>query len=154
MLRSCKLIAVLGATALTPMASQATTVMGDFSVNAAISDRNGKHISLWFANVLGAGLSKNFSITTPGTFSADATSGQLDADTFDNNGTTGGFNIDMTFDRDFSDNTITTPVFKAVLADVFAHGNEGFMDLEAGTLTGTGGLSGLDFQIVRAPADG
>lgn len=155
MLKISKVTAIAAATMVTPIVAQAATLDGNYEVTAAISDRDGRAISLWFETALGDNLSTVFEIVNPGTLSIDATSGQLDAETVADTGAAGGFTIDMTFDRDFSDNADTTPEFKSVFADVFSHnGNEQFLDLEFGTITGTGGLTGLNFEIVRAPASG
>lgn len=149
-----KTVALAAATVLAPFAAQSATLTGDYDVTAAISDRNGTAISLWFKEFLGADLSRNYVLSEPGTLNIGANSGQLDGNAVARTGADGGFIIDITFDRDFSDNIDPTPEFKPVFDDVFEHGNEEYLDLEAGTLIGTGGLTGLNFEIARGPADG
>jgi hypothetical protein len=167
MFKNYKFAAIVAATTLAPLASGAATLDGNYDVTALVSDRNGVTLSLWLEEIVGPGLSTLFEIDTPGTFAADAAGGVLDASTVSSTGAAAGFDISMTFDRDFSDLayfqdplvTATVPDFKDVFGNAtrppaVEHGNEDYLDLEFGTLTGTGGLTGLTFDIVRAPVDG
>lgn len=148
-----KKIGLLAALALAPLGAQAST-MGTFEVTSASSERNGKDNGLWFGQTLSDGLDRVFSMASPGTFIADLMGATMTGSVVNILNPNAGFDFSFVYDRDFSDNDIDTPEFKAVWDDVMEHGNEDFFDFESGTVTGTGGFAGLNFDLVRAPADG
>ena len=148
-----KKICLLATLALAPFGAQAAT-LGAFDVTAATSERNGTPHSLWFAPLLAEGLDRVFTLSSPGSFIADMMGATMTGSVENISNGDAGFDFAFEFDRDFSDNDIDTPSFKAVWEDVMEHGNEDYFDFEHGTVTGTGGLAGLNFELVRSPADG
>jgi hypothetical protein len=62
---------------------------------------------------------------------------------------TTGFDLDFDLDMDF----LQAPSFKSVF-DAVEHGNEFYLDIEKGLLTGVGDNAGLDLGVTRFPVDG
>ena len=60
-----------------------------------------------------------------------------------------GFDLEFDLDQDF----LTRPSFKQVF-DGVEHGNEFYLDLEKGVLTGVGAHQGLDLGVTRFPVNG
>lgn len=153
MINSMKTLGVLAALALAPVGAQAATT-GAFDVTAAVSDRDGKALSLWFNSVLSTGFDRVYSMATPGTFVADAIGAVMTGSVVNALNDAAGFDFNFEYDRTFLQGGPSDQNFKAVWEDVHEHGNEEYFDFERGTVTGTGGLEGLVFEMVRAPADG
>ncbi len=142
-------------------AQAATMTNGTFDVTAAESERTGGPVSLWFDQIIMGELEKiigtddpTFVLNQPGTFNASATAGSLNGSTEHVSVAGTGFAFDFTFDRDFSDNTITDPTFKPVFSDVNPNQDADYLDIEGGTLKGFGAFEGLVFDLARLPVDG
>lgn len=150
-----KKIGLLAALALAPIGAQAATVIpglgeptiGTFDVLAADSARAGQPISLWFADILGQGLSRTYTLTSPGSFVADAMGAIMTGSVVNALNANAGFDFSFTYDRTFTDSF----EFKNVFGDATEHGNEDFFDFEGGTITGTGEFAGLVLEMMRNP---
>lgn len=158
MMKTKTYLAAATAGVLFAASAQASTISGVFDVTPAVSSSGTQH-SLWFQDVLGPGLVTTYTLTKPGTLTADATGATITGSTLNANGLNAGFDMSLTYDRDFSDLPVTTPGFKDVFGtpsnpNAVAHGNEDYLDLESGVITGTGFFEGLVFTIKRAPEDG
>lgn len=131
--------------------------IGTFDVTPAVSSTTGKTHSLWFQQGI-PGLSKRFTLTSPGTFTADANGATLTGSTVslinDMPDAAAGFDLSFTFDRDFSNLTDPNIVFKDVFGNAVEHGNEDYFDLESGTISGTGTLAGVELTVSRKPVEG
>lgn len=148
-----KKLGLIAALTLAPFGAQAVTT-GTFDVTAAVSERNGKAHSLWFDAVLSTGFDRAFTMAAPGTFIIDAMGAVMTGSVVNLLNDDAGFDFSFEYDRTFLQGDQDTQNFKPVWDDVMEHGNEDFIDFERGIVTGTGGLAGLVFELVRAPADG
>lgn len=160
-MNSKTLFAAASAAFLTATAAQASTITGVFDVTPAVSSSTNDPYSLWFIEALAPGLNESYTLTSPGKMVADAAGAVITGSTVNFNGMNAGFDFTLTYDRDFSDLPITTPMFKDVFGDevnnipnAVEHGNEDYLDLESGTITGTGFFDGLVMTVTRAPVDG
>jgi hypothetical protein len=151
-------LAAAAASFLLATSGQASTISGVFDVTPAVSSSGTQH-SLWFQDILAPGLVTTYTLTSPGTLTADANGATLTGSALNTNGLNAGFDMSFTYDRDFSDLPVQTPGFKDVFGTPSApkavpHGNEDYLDLESGVITGKGFFDGLVFTVTRAPVDG
>jgi len=144
----------VAATLTAPTFAQAATVDGTYIVTPALSVSAGVPISIWLERILSPGLSTVYALTSPGTMVADADGAMIDGRVANLNNASAGFVFDFDYDRDFSDNADPTPEFKVVFPGVTPHGNEDYIDMEGGTLTGVDGFAGLNMTVSRAPVSG
>lgn len=130
--------------------STAATVTEVFSVEPTIN-KLGNPVSFGWEYSLASGLSAVFNFKDPGTFTLfDDGTATIVGKVYNDTDMASGFEFSMELDNTF----LQTPVFKAAFVGVTAHGNEKFLDLESGVLTGFGVLDGLDMTISRFPVDG
>jgi hypothetical protein len=161
-------LAGIAAALLTATSAHSATIpgigeqtVGSFDVTPAVSSTTAKTHSLWFLEEI-PGISSRFTLSSPGTFRADANGAVLKGSTVslinEMPDASAGLDMFFRFDRDFSDLRITTPGFKDVFdqngPNAIEHGNEDYFDIESGTISGTGTLAGLEITISRNPVDG
>lgn len=138
--------------AVSASAASAASVIEQWTPSSAIG--SGSDHSLWISTGLGNGVGKDFDFEPGGAFQIfDDGTGTLTGNLESQSTAGSGFAIDFIYDSDFSDNTVTTPVFKSENGSVETS-DTFYMDMEGGELVGYGLLEGLTLNVSRMPADG
>lgn len=128
--------------------ANAATITHNYEVTSAVG--SGNDHSLWISSGLGSGIGRDFDFSPAGMFSIFSNGmAKLTGRVVSQDNPAAGFDLSFMYDNTF----LKDPKFKSENGSV-ATDDTFFLDLEGGTLIGTGLLAGLDLSVVRKPANG